>query len=501
MAAQINSIKVRMYCLGTGDCLALKFFAGKSHKYTMLIDCGSCSGGPKEFKPYLENLAEYVKDGVDLLVITHEHNDHVNGFAKHPNIFKDMKIKKAWMAWTEHPEDPDGRADDLIHKRKNMRLALNNAMNIIKTKEVERNLCMAGDYFQLAAAEAHTAFLDGLNTLAEINLPAAGKEDDGLAGMVAIKEILKDKKIKPRYMHPGEVVTISDLPGLKFYILGPPYETEAIYKHEKEGVDVYKRKLSFSKSALATKAFNTYGKSDDLRDKDIPFAEEFIANEKKPSIQSKLTSKQTPPTSAFNVTAAYNNPLYTWRKINTDWLNSAGTLALRLNSHINNTSLAMAIEAEGSKNVVLLPGDAEFGSWQSWHNIEKWNKKGKNAKHLVEDLLNRTVFYKVSHHLSFNGTPTTLGVDMMESEDMVAMATLDRNRISPRWKGTMPNKRLMEDFMRICKGRLIIMNEFEIKNAPSKDFDFSSLGNDYVEHVEEVDGKEVLLYKEYTVKM
>src|SRR5690348_11964384 len=115
MATSINSIKIRMYCLGTGDCLVLKFYAGKTEKFTMLIDCGSCQGTPEDFEPYLNNLADYVKKGVDLLVITHEHNDHVNGFAKHPEIFRNLKIKKAWMAWTEHPNDPDGRADDLIH--------------------------------------------------------------------------------------------------------------------------------------------------------------------------------------------------------------------------------------------------------------------------------------------------------------------------------------------------------------------------------------------------
>ena len=88
----------------------------------MMVDCGSCSGGPKEFLPYVKDLAAFVKKegGLDLLIITHEHQDHVNGFQKCRAIFEDpdFKIAEAWFAWTEHPEDPNDRAADLQAKRK-----------------------------------------------------------------------------------------------------------------------------------------------------------------------------------------------------------------------------------------------------------------------------------------------------------------------------------------------------------------------------------------------
>ena len=147
---------------------------------------------------------------------------------------------------------------------------------------------------------------------------------------------------------------------------------------------------------------------------------------------------------------------------------SSGSFALRMNGLTNNLSLALAFEFEESGRVMLFPGDAEFGSWASWHTIQ-WNdddrrtedkdKDKKELKHLTEDLLNRTVFYKVAHHLSHNGTAQRLGLEMMKHKDLVAMATLDYNVINDGWTSTMPNRGILRELLLRTKGRLIIMNE------------------------------------------
>lgn len=136
--AGTTHVEVRMYCMGTGDCFVLKFHAAEELQFTMMIDCGSCVGGASEFKPYVENLAEWVGakksedkwsgGSVDLLVVTHEHNDHVNGFAKCLNIFEGINFKQAWFAWTENPADPDGKAQDLLKKRERMRTGFQQAL-------------------------------------------------------------------------------------------------------------------------------------------------------------------------------------------------------------------------------------------------------------------------------------------------------------------------------------------------------------------------------------
>jgi hypothetical protein len=464
----INNVKIRMYCLGTGDCFVLKFCNDDNVEFTMMIDCGSCQGGPKQFRPYVEHLAKYIENKVDLLVITHEHNDHVNGFAKCPDVFEKFDIGEAWFAWTEDPKDPTGAAKELQEKRKKMKQAFSMALGKINANSNSLKKNLANDFYAKVAFNNTKNFLSGLDTLAEINLPAAGAPGNSLPGMTKIKGILKAKNIKPKYLNPGDSEQAAGADNIKFHVLGPPLEREYIFKDGKEGVDVFHKKLSLNESSLAATAFLN---SDSTPISDLPFSSQYLSD--------SVTAKDYKP--AKKVMQQYNDPAETWRKIDEDWLNSAGSLALRLNSHINNTSLALAVEFETSKTkkVLLLPGDAEYGSWESWHDIKKWKPKKAGDKHFVEDLLNRTVFYKVGHHLSYNGTALQKGIMMMENTELAAMATLDRNRISKGWKSTMPNKFLLKELIKRCKGKLFIMDEFEIDDGPSKTFDPALLGKDY----------------------
>ncbi len=498
--AKITNVKVRMYCLGTGDCFILSFCAGAKVVYTVMIDCGSCKGDKNDFKPYLEDLVKFVKGKIDLLVITHEHNDHVNGFAKCPELFEQLQIDRAWFAWTENPRDPGGKAADLQEKRQKMRLAFANAMTRNEEKKKWINQTYKDDYYGLAMEKAQASFMNGLNTLADINLSETDKKSGSLPGMVKIKEILKKKKAKIEYLHPGTTLQLDELPGINFHVLGPPYDSSAVYKEGKQGTDVYKKNmaLSMGENMLAVNLFAD--NTTDAVEREIPFADEYLFNDSPTSYRlvSRIAQQSTRDSSTgVPVIQAYNESGNEWRKIDHDWYSSAGTLALRLNSHINNTSLVLAIENdEANGKVLLFPGDAEYGSWESWHEIRKWKNKGKDGKHFTEDLLNRVAFYKVGHHLSYNGTALEKGIAMMEAKDMAAMATLDRKRIAERWKTTMPNKLLLEELIRKCKGKLFIMDETGIRDAPSKTLDPASLKTKYKEGL--FKGTKKRMYIEYT---
>jgi len=229
---KIDHVSIRMYCLGTGDCFVLKFCHGTTPQFTMMIDCGSCQGKPKDFKPYIDNLAGYVENHLDLLVITHEHNDHVNGFSKCEEVFKDSKftIDEAWFAWTENPNDPGGRAKKLQEKRKKMRMALEGAINKFKGEAKKFKAAASDDYYKIKVTENNEAFINGLDTLAEINLSDMGVTGAPLAGMTKIKAILATKKgrggkkTKIKYPEPGQSLEIDALDDFKFHILGTTYE-------------------------------------------------------------------------------------------------------------------------------------------------------------------------------------------------------------------------------------------------------------------------------------
>lgn len=533
-----GTVSIRMYCIGTGDCFVLKFFRTNAAPFVMMIDCGSCQGDKKWFEDYIDNpiepykqecLKNFVAGTIDLLVITHEHTDHVTGFNKCSDVFKNLTIKEAWFAWTEDPDDTSGDAAELLKKRKEMKQAFGKAVSEVKNRNIKLTEALVSHPLKNELLAAQESFINGLDSLAAANLeeeevksldtaasngqPVFSITGDPLPGMKMIKEILKEKKVKIRYLSPGETVTVEGLDDIRFHVLGPPRSREFIFKNGKEGTDVFKKNMALNESALAAKAFSQLNTAA-IQPEDLPFADNYIID---PKLQQKInaTGNSVPATpdedlmAKYYCVGKYKNVIDpatdksitdddSWRRIDDEWLMSAGSLALRLNSHINNTSLVLAVESIASEKVLLLPGDAEYGSWESWHLIENWKKKGKDSKHLVEDLLGRTVFYKVGHHLSYNGTALEKGINMMPTDNLVAMATLDLKHILKGWKSTMPNKHLLKDLIRRTGGRFFIMSELEIDNAPSLTLDPLLLDKTVYEHMKMPDD-ETYFYKQYTL--
>ena len=80
-------------------------------------------------------------------------------------------------------------------------------------------------------------------------------------------------------------------------------------------------------------------------------------------------------------------------------MQQAEALALYLDTFTNNSSLVLAIELVESGKVLLFAADAQTGNWASWKKV-KWERSDVST----DDLLARTVFYKVGHHASHNAT-------------------------------------------------------------------------------------------------
>ena len=237
-----------------------------------------------------------------------------------------------------------------------------------------------------------------------------------------------------------DMATPKGAEGLRFYILGPPESIDWIKKEEiKE--EVYERSITNRREDNFITALTGAGQNSAHLS---PFSDTYF-----------LTDTETGSFKNKYLADATNK----WRSIENDWLFNAGSLAIRLEKYINNTSLAFAIEFEESGKVLLFPADAQSGNWKSWHEKEvKWQIKDKKTNTITEvtakDLLNKTVFYKVGHHSSHNGTASKSGLDMMKSPDLVAMMPLDYGHISKGWKSTMPGKGLYEELGKRTKGRL-----------------------------------------------
>src|SRR4029077_18547682 len=89
--------------------------------WRMLIDCGVILGTPGSFdrlREVVQNLVDETGGRVDVLVVTHEHYDHVAAFAAEPKLFcgehetrgsEQLQVGEVWFAWTEDPGDALGR--------------------------------------------------------------------------------------------------------------------------------------------------------------------------------------------------------------------------------------------------------------------------------------------------------------------------------------------------------------------------------------------------------
>ena len=126
-----------------------------------------------------------------------------------------------------------------------------------------------------------------------------------------------------------------------------------------------------------------------------------------------------------------------------------------MESYTNNTSLALAFELPQSKKVLLFPGDAQVGNWQSWHLIESFKTDAGVAVDVkAEALLGNTVLYKVGHHGSHNATLRATGLELMTHPELVAMIPVDR-RTAKKMDWNMPFPTLFRRLAEKTRGRIL----------------------------------------------
>jgi hypothetical protein len=448
--SKIDKIKIRMYRGGTGDFFILQFRSKGELKFQMMIDCGCIDASKQHFIDRVTDLKDYTKERpIDLLVVTHEHADHINGFMYAADIFKDITFKKVWFAWTE--DDEDDFANNL---RKNYS-ELDKAVRLATTKLV--GLAGSGYFDKIYAMEgggdeiikSKKKYIDSMKALSDLNMAGSlgaksGKPKRTMVELMTEYNVIK-KDTVVEFLHPGEVKSrLAGAAGIRFYVLGPPRDTVLLdLEHSHEGNYEKREKQSKVDFALISSLAASDAKGSTSQ---LPFEPEYERSE-------------SPETKTMK---AYYDGSGDWRKIDHDWLFSAGGLAMRYEASINNTSLALAIQFEDSERVLLFPGDAEMGNWQSWHDKKlNWPVKinGKTVQKNVDYLLEKTVFYKIGHHVSQNGTAKGLGSEKMTSDDLTVMATLDFRKIKDNWRNTMPNDLLCEELIRKSEGKFYFSGE------------------------------------------
>ncbi|RYD49116.1 MAG: hypothetical protein EOP83_25560, partial [Verrucomicrobiaceae bacterium] len=387
-----GKVAVRMYRHGLGDCFLLAFPAEGKKPFYMLIDCGVILGtedAPGKMRKVARDLHSATGGDIHLLVATHEHWDHLSGFIQAREAFEKLTIHHLWMAWTEDPKDELANRLRKRHQKEKeaLRLAIARASATHSVQHISEVLNFFGEPAALAAA--------GENTTA--------------SALDLIRGFVAKGGGKPAYLRPGEgpldfpqVGGVGRVQGARIFVLGPPRCEKTLRKINPSA----KHQETYHENKAAMRATDTFLAAaipedsplfdPDLKERSYPFDKRLC-----------VPLKQAKRTSFFKARygIGLDNHPEAWRKIDDDWLGTAGELALALDSYTNNTSVALAIELLPGREVLLFVADAQVGNWLSWEKQDYPAAEGDPAKRITAaDLLGRTTLYKVGHHGSHNAT-------------------------------------------------------------------------------------------------
>jgi hypothetical protein len=113
MTARPTHVRLRAYAVGFGDCLLLSVTYGSKlpdgrRERHMLVDCGSASPAHPSLADVAGAVAEHCAGRLDVVVATHPHPEHVNGFAdpEAGEILCTLKPSVVIRPWTDDPTSP-----------------------------------------------------------------------------------------------------------------------------------------------------------------------------------------------------------------------------------------------------------------------------------------------------------------------------------------------------------------------------------------------------------
>jgi hypothetical protein len=302
-----NTIRVRMYRVGFGDCFLLSLPIAKganeaeTHKH-VLIDCGVHSQGDlKTIDRAVKNIAEITNKKLAVVIATHSHQDHISGFSKE---FSKFEIGEVWLPWCENVKDPKAA------KLQNKHIALTARLDDHFTAEAKQTKPDRSRRSAIAAIENLTQNSTALDLLR--------------SGFGVNAEV--------RYLAAGDALkNPADIAGLSASFLGPPRDPKFLAAMDPPANQRYLR-LEGGRPAPLNELKPFAGKWTRKRDELSP--NNRLSDEDEKEFQDELASP------------------------------SLDSLAFALDQAKNNTSLVTLLTYRGQR--MLFPGDAQWGNWKFW---------------------------------------------------------------------------------------------------------------------------------------
>ena len=346
------SATVRMYNVGFGDCFLLIIPDGEAVR-RILIDCGThpSSTGPRSASDAAKQLlADLSEDGakprIDVIVATHRHRDHVSGFSDQ-KLWGKVEVGEVWLPWTEDPKNP--AAVRLLNRMSRVALAL----------ETARGLMQAAPALTLASA-----LIDNSLTNEKPMLTL----HEGFAGTP-----------RRRFLSVGSDVADAPLGSVRVHVLAPSTDEKVIRNLEPPKDQSWMLVAEDNPQPDAEPRAFDEGWAIDW--------EEFHA------------------TKAFEGLRPGGQIVGAIRRVAADEILFA---AASLEKAVNGTSLVLAFEV--GDLVLLFPGDAQWGTWQTILDDVK-----------MRSLVQRATFYKIGHHGSHNATPQSFVKEVLAANVWAAL--------------------------------------------------------------------------------
>lgn len=448
----IHRIIVRMYKHLLGDCFLIRIEDSASNRY-ILIDCGLLQG-LKDADARMTDIARDIADAshnrIDLLVVTHEHWDHISGFSQAREIFFDkakLKIDRLWMAWTEKPGDK--QADVLRARFEDRKLALTALATALKAD---------------GAKDSHGVLLSLADFIGPLDdgggSPGLGLMPTGRLTGRRIMEELKAAAGGVDYLEPGQVVATPGADPLRVAVLGPPRTEARLFKDRPSSGDA--KETYLAETMLVESLLG-------LADEEGKTVTRNIESPFPPTYSAGLDTAAVKAAGAEgHGDARWLNDHYfaeiepdigedgmrwpqAFRRIDDLGDGTAG-LALKLDSDTNNTSLVLAFELPDN-TFMLFAADAQVGNWLSWHDQDY---DFGTIRRSATDILGATRLYKVGHHGSHNATLSERGLRLMTHKDLVAMVSTVRADAAKQGRGwEMPDADVARALHERCQGRVL----------------------------------------------